>query len=231
LVLSLLIPSVFYWIFFESSYFEVKDIKISGQNSLSKDVRALFNQNTNFLLFNSKNFIQSIQGKFPLIGDIKIKKEFPNKISIVLSEKKAMGNVCNTNYPEEFFLIAIDGRAFKKTKGSTNLPTFLINKKNKIKIGDVAVDKGTMGDFDFLQKELKKIGVYIKETEISLYDIGVKTKNGFSIYFSNGNEFKIQIEILTRSLETTISQGEQKKLKYIDLRAIHEDGRGEIYFK
>lgn len=132
---------------------------------------------------------------------------------------------------DDCFLLASDGSIFEKATKEKNLSKFLIANLEKIKIGDVVMKEETIKNFIFLEKELKKLRVFIEKVYVLPYELEIKTKNGFTLFFSKNDSFKTQIEILLNAFQTAISKSEKENLEYIDLRGIQKDGRGQIYFR
>ena len=231
LVLVFLFSFSLSWLLFKTPYFQIKELRIVGENKLSNSIQSIIEQNSNFFLLNSTRLSQGIQKLFPKIGEIRIQKKFPNTIIISVKEKKPIGIICSSQKVDNCFLFAHDGIVFEKAKGKEDLPEFLISSKRKIKIGDLIIEERILGSFVFLQKELERIKILIKKVEVLPYELTITTKNGFKIYFSKDENLNAQIEVLISAFRSAISREEQKNLKYIDLRGIEQDGKGEIYFK
>jgi len=219
------------WLIFKTSYFEIDEVKITGEKQLATTIQNIVGENLNFFLTSTSRLSQKIQKSFPEIESIKIQKEFPNKIVITILEKKPIGLVCYQKNPENCFLLASDGIIFAKADKEKNLPEFFIVNLSKIKIGDSVIERKTVKNLVFLEEKLKEIKVFISEVYILPYELEIKTKNGFTLFFLRNDSFKSQIEVLLDAFQTAISESEKKNLKYIDLRGIQENGRGEIYFK
>lgn len=230
-VLSLLLFSGISWLLFNTSYFQIKNVEVTGGPKMADSIRNVLGQNLNFFLLNSSYIAQEIRDSLPKIEDIQIQREFPDKISISITKKKAIGIVCVSDKPETCFLLASDGTIFEKTKMNKDLPTFFIAPEKDMKIGDVIIKGDVMEGITTLKERLEKINILIKEINILPHELTIKTRSGFYVYFSKDNNFKTQLNVLINALYKTISKNEQKNLKYIDLRGIQHDGKGEIYFK
>jgi len=230
-ILSLLFLLSFAWLLFKTDYFQIKEITIVGEKKLSNSIQGVLGENLNFFLFNSSYISQKIRESFPKIGEIQIQKKFPNSVLITIIEKKAIGVVCSKEKLDKCFLLASDGTILGRARREKNLLKFLILSGEEIRIGDTVIEKNIMEDFIFLQEDLKNIKISIKEVEVFLHELIIKTGNGFKIYFSKDNNFRFQAEVLINVLRKTISENERKELKYIDLRGIGQDGEGEVYFK
>ncbi|MCZ2846122.1 MAG: FtsQ-type POTRA domain-containing protein, partial [Candidatus Bathyarchaeota archaeon] len=70
---------------------------------MSDSIRNILGQNLNFFLLNSSYIVQEIRDSLPKIEDIQIQREFPDKIFINITEKKAIGIVCIPGNPETCF--------------------------------------------------------------------------------------------------------------------------------
>jgi len=231
IVLFLLFSLSISWLLFKTTYFQIQEVKIAGETKLSNRIQNIVGQNLNFFLLNTSYLSQKIRESFPTIGDIQIQKEFPDKILITIVEKEAIGLVCSQQKIDKCFFLASDGTVFKETKNGENLPKLFISPNKEIKIGEVVVEKKIIENFIFLQDKLKEIKISIEEVYILPYELKVTTEDGFKIYFSRDENLRVQIEILLSALQKTISKSELKGLKYIDVRGIKKDGKGEIYFK
>lgn len=219
------------WLLFKTPYFEIKKIEFRGKTDFSSRIREFVEKDKNFFLLNSSGLAFAIKSSFPEFEDVEVIKKFPDTVLIKIEEKKAIGNFCPSSTFDNCFLLAEDGTIFKKKEKGKDLPKFSVSEEKEFKIGDAVVEEKLINNFIFLRDELLKSKIFIEKVEISPFELKIKTKNGFDIYFSREINFKIQIDSLLAVLRKKISQQEQKNLKYIDLRGVKEEKRGQIYWK
>lgn len=210
------------WLLLKTPYFKIEKIEFQGRTEFWETVKTLITKNQNIFLLDSSSLSESIKRISPMIGKVEIKKGLPDKISIKIVEKKEIGIFCQK---ENCFLLAEDGTIFEKLKGEReDLIKFSI-KKNKAKLGNTVLEKELIKDILFFKNELLKINIFIDEILILPFELEVRTKNGFKIFFLK-EEFLKQIEVLFNIFQKMILKKEQEKLEYIDLR-----GERRVYFK
>lgn len=246
-LVSIFLGSLSY-LLFKTPYFEIKDVKISGQDTMIiEGVKNFFTEGSNFFILRSKDITKTIKENFPKIKELRIRKELPNKILVDIMERKTFGIFCPRldlmeNPP--CFLISEDGVIFSNFDNNDSpeeIPALIINEiGKKPKLGEQVIKDKLMKDIVFLQKELEKNELFSEEIEITPLGIKVKVKQiktdnpigkEFLIYFSQDTAIETQIEVLLDAFREKISAEEKKNLEYIDLRGLKEGKKSEIYWK
>ncbi len=114
----LLFSLIFYFLFF-TEVFKIKKIKILCQEiALKKDIGSFLmaEQDHNFFLVNSEKIENEILEKYPEIGWIKLRKIFPDGLTLEVKQKAAVALFCYSDTSlEDCFLIDGKGIIFEKS--------------------------------------------------------------------------------------------------------------------
>jgi cell division septal protein FtsQ len=230
-VLVLIFLISFSYLLLRTPYFEIENIKVSGgKPEIEKEVKKMIDHK-NFFLLNSASLSKHLKEIFPQVREAVARKKFPNSISVQIRERKEFGIFCVQAENSPCFSISDEGVVFKETEKRSDMFLILDLKANQPKLGAQVIEEDLMKNIAFLQEELKKSQISLKEIEILPLEIRAKTEQGFLIYFSKETSVGTQIEILLESLQKTISKEEQEILKYIDLRGLKPDQRGVVYWE
>lgn len=232
LVLFLIFFSSLSWLLFNTTCFQIKEIKIFSSSEFIKKIQEVSSKKKNFFLFNSGKISKEIKSNFPEIKEVKIKKEFPNKISIEIEKRKEIGIFCFGENPFQCFLVADDGVIFQKSDFKESLIIFSDpTKKNPPALGTTAIEKEKFSEILFLIKEIRNINIITKRIEFSEFEVRVFTQNNFKIYLSLKDDIKKETASLVNVYQNTISEAEKNTLEYIDLRGLENGEKGQIYWK
>ncbi len=208
-----------------SSFFQIKEVKVSGSDKLKENVKSLVESqlSKNFLslstksifLFNPRDVVNFVLENFPQIESIEFLKKFPDKLEINIKERKAVALFCSQNC----YLIDSGGVAFEEFFAKD---IFEIEEKDKreINLGQIVIEK------DILNEILKIKKVLEEEFQIPLEKIflvspervNVKTSEGFEIYFNPKRDIDWQLTKLKVLFEKEIPLDKRKNLEYIELR-------------
>ena len=109
ILIFIFLGSFFYFLFF-SSFFQVKNIFISGaektssdeiknfvQNKLEKKI--LFLKTKTIFLINLNQIKKEVLKNFPPVAEIEILRKFPNILNIILVERSPLANFCQDYNP------------------------------------------------------------------------------------------------------------------------------------
>jgi len=228
-ILFLIILGLIFYFFIFHSTFQIKEIKISGtekvaveeiRNLIEKEIeqKILFFPTKSIFLVNSNKIKEGIFSKFPQISEINLKREYPNILIAEIEERKPAA-IFNQN--GEYFFIDKEGIIFEETpqflENYLKIKNFLL--KEKIKLGDKAIEKKTISQILDIEKKLKEIDIKVKEFIIvSEERLNAKTSEGWEIYFNPKEDLNWQITELSLVLEKQIPPKKRKNLEYIDLR-------------
>lgn len=217
---------IFYLIFF-SSFFQIREIKISGNlevrtkeiedlvlTQISKNI--IFFPNRSIFLFDSKKVSQSILDSFPQIEKANFKKNFPDKLKLEIKERNGLAIFCQA---EKCFLIDGEGIIFKEISSQQEFRIESL-KEDQIKLGRRIIEKELLSKIlsikDKLDKDFKipleKIAILSDER------INVKTLEGWEIYFNPKKDIDWQLVKLKAVLDEEVPPQRRKDLEYIELR-------------
>ncbi|OGZ67255.1 MAG: hypothetical protein A3D35_00785 [Candidatus Staskawiczbacteria bacterium RIFCSPHIGHO2_02_FULL_34_9] len=230
---SLLIILIFsYFLLF--SWFQVSSINISGNQKVkTEDIEKLVDSFVNkkilslgFLNVNSKSIIllngkklsYEILSKLPDIGEIKIKKQFSNTINVSVKERGQFAILCNEN--NTCFSIDDSGTIFSNVLGEFN--DSLVLEKNinlgETDLGQNVIDKNIIDQIKMVNQSLvDNFQIKVTKVFISNY-LQFKTSEGWSAYFDNSSDMKLQISEIDSLLKGEISEEKRKNLTYIYLQ-------------
>lgn len=216
---------------FKTSYFEIKNVEVAGEEEkIVEEVKKMI-ENKNFFLLSASMISTKISETFPQVKEVTIEKHFPDAVSAQILERQAAAIFCPQRESESCFLISKEGIIFNTSERKNDLILIFSSGLDELNLGKQVIEKALMEDIILLLQELNNSKIIIKEIEILPLEIKAKTEQGFFIYFSKSVPIKNQIEILLTTLQKTISNEEQKNLQYIDLRGLKENQRGIIYWQ
>lgn len=218
------------YLFLFSSYFAVYKLQISGNHKIkATEIQNIIDLNIskNILLWhshsifltNTEKLSASISSQFLAIDNVKIKKELPDTLNIIIEERKAVGVFCNENMA--CFNLDKNGIAFEDSTESQNLPLIESEAGEKeISIGENVMDSDTLGKilkiYGKVNDELK-IGV-TRSKIINSQRINFATADGWEIYFDPSANLDWQLTELDLVLKQEIPAQKLSTLEYIDLR-------------
>ncbi|MEF8847223.1 MAG: FtsQ-type POTRA domain-containing protein [Candidatus Paceibacterota bacterium] len=224
----LIVSALFYLIVF-ASFFDVEEFKISGNQKINEDnIREIavrnfprklpFVTSRTVFLADIGQIRTKIRKKFPIIHEVKVQRRLPNKLEIMVGERKPVATFLgNKNY-----LIDKRGVVFEAT---TSDKGFLIDSGvEKVKPGERIISRETMDKILTIETKLKEMKIK-KAVLKSKSRLDVITQAGWKAYFDLSKDWEWQISKLKIALEREISETEWKDLNYIDLRF------DKIYYK
>ncbi len=235
----ILIFGLAYFLFF-SQVFQIKDIKISGNqvigneeiidslnNFIFKKILYFFNKNNIFLATESK--LKSVLiGDFPRILSLEIHKNiFKQIISLKIVERKEAGIFCR----DECYYIDKDGVIFEKAPDTSGTLILVIrdNSSESVKLGDIVIESKFMADIVGVRESLlSQFSLKVLDfgiDQLPSRDLKVNTHEGWYILLDYSRDLKSQLDNLKLVLEQKIKEN-RKNLEYIDLRI-----ENRIYYK
>ncbi len=235
------VGTVFYFVFF-SDFFQVKEIRISGnqevhdsdiENNIRNQIfhKFFFFSSKSIFLVNFKKINEIILKKFPQIAQINLRRKFPDAVIIEIKEREPVGVWCqlhqatSANYQllsvEDCYLFDEKGIAFKKNDRNIESLLFVkdLNKRKEIELGRQVINKKIIKAIQEIKTKLSSIRISIKEFILfSDKRLNVKTSQGWEVYFNPEKDIDWQIKKLNLVLEKQIPLENRKDLEYIDLR-------------
>lgn len=214
---------LFYFVFF-GQYFSLTRVEVTGNSKINSDeIKDLIYKNIpqKILSFDSRSYfatdLKKIESKaredFLLISSIKISKKLPDKIFVVIEERKPDITICKETNCFNFDSLGV---AFES--GQASIP--IIQTLNDISLG-FKFDEKTFNILKNLTTKLKNIPeIPIKEILLLQNEgkIIATTSDGCKILFSTENSIIRQVENLKFTIDQKISPVKLKKMDYIDLR-------------
>ncbi len=221
LLISAVTLGLFYFAFF-SSFFQIRAIGISGVKKTDpKKIESLLQtglERKNIFLVNLKEIKKRVLQEFPRVDRIKIKRRFPDKISVEIEEKRAVAVFCSSEQENECFLIDREGIAFDRPEENFLLMK-IIGKKQDLSCGKRAVEKKYLDKILEIQKEMEqKQGIKISSFNLLAKELVVQTSEGWQVFFDPAGDISEQIFNLSVLLKTKLPPENRHSLRYIDLR-------------
>ncbi|MDP2820589.1 MAG: FtsQ-type POTRA domain-containing protein [bacterium] len=211
-------------------YLQIKDIEISGMFRFSsKDYlreiannfvakKLIFIENRNIFFIWNKSLENYIKEKDFKIGQVAVRKIYPDKIFISIEERFPVGIIYSG---EEGFLFDNEGIIFQNVgKDFSNQNLIRSLTSNSIILGEKNLEENFINDlettFDVFENKLK---IGLENIDISSSDkIIVNTKEGWKVFLAIDKNLKINLEKLKIVLIQEISLKNRVNLDYIDLR-------------
>jgi len=232
----MLLSSTSYFSVF-SSYFQVNEIRISGNQKISLDQvrnlvadridkKILFFFSKSIFLANLRDIDKKIASSIPEIAEVNIKRVFPNCLAVEIKERQAVGTWCQG---ENCFHIDQEGIIFEKTEELMSPEIRCEIALSEVGLGQKVIEQ------NYLQASLKvngfladEIGIQPKIFTVSAdgKKLAVLTKEGWNIVFNLNKDVQEQLSDLKLVLEEKIPQSSRTRLDYINLRF-----GNKIYYK
>lgn len=222
--------SIFYFFIF-SSFFQVRNIIILGQEKINEqDIRIfiekkitkkiLFLKTRSIFLINSKETENNILDSFPQISEIKITKKFPDALDIIIQERLGKFTWC---YEEKCFLLDNQGVIFEQVfdnQDSNYIRIKDLTTNQKSDLGQEVIKKQKLSQILNITKRLDEdLEILVQEISIlSDQRLNVRTTNGWEIYFNTQKDIDWQITELDLILKKKIPFEKKQEIEYIDLR-------------
>lgn len=239
----IILGGLFYFLFL-SPYFGIKNINISGNETVSVDnlkakIESAISKKTLFLAMANNIFLfpqgrveKEILADFPKIEDVTINKQVPKNLEVILKERKTVAVWCNAIEDQSncFFMDA-NGIIFEKA--SVNEDSLIIFKiKERLPRTNMSVGgevfNGEFANKLFDGKNKMEEGLNVSFVEGTVLDgtlTEMKSSEGWKIVFDLNSGVESQIQAV-KKIMSEMSQEEKLKLEYFDLRV-----EGRVYYK
>jgi hypothetical protein len=216
-----------------SSFFEIKNIEISGNEKTPKSAIENVIENyawTDFKFFKKKNLLlvnlpkidKILLEGFPLIASVSSRKNLPGGLTFRIQERKPEA-IFQQN--DNWFFIDKEGIIFERTNEQTaSSGEFAIIKNSllsaDLKPGERMTEKETMTRIaDLLSKMKDDLKIPLKGlTIVSQERLNAQTIEGWEAYFNLKGDLDWQYTKLKTVLEKRIPPEKRGNLIYIDLR-------------
>ncbi len=233
---ALLCIFIAYWTLL-SGTFTITKIEISGESFTNESLSVEIEESLNEALGKNLIFIdlEELQLKateaFPKLQEIKIQKDYPNKIFIDFKEYDLAANIINesTNLKKNFIINAM-GYVVKEDFENPALPYIKIKSDEAMNPNSIIIEKnkldyilGAVADFEtrfnlkITEIHYKKIARELHLTTEKDFIIWIDIQQSYEDQFKKLKKALVKIDIYTESLE------------YIDLRIAGNNGDKIIY--
>jgi len=198
-------------LFFFSSVFQIKQVRISGTDGISQEEIRAFFPGGNIFLLNSAEIKKDVLTSFPEIAEVKIDRNFPSTLNVEIEERVALLLWCNED--EECFLTDKTGKCFEQVSFAETELSRVFGEK------ELLTEKTVSQTLEIEQKAKKDLALVIEKVIlVSSQRLDAKTTEGWEIYFNLEKDLTWQLTQLHLILERQISPEEREVLQYIDLR-------------
>ncbi len=227
-LISVFLGLLIYFLFF-SDFFCLDNILVSGATKGIRDGVYLFakaeNQrkklyffNDNILLIDPKLIKQKSLKYFPSIEEIRVIKEYPDILKVLVREREEVAYTC---FSEGCFLLDENGIVFEKiSEEKSSLLKIEGDQLNEdFNLGEEIINSEFFSKILNFYSKLKDLELEVEKLVIvSEERVNVVTKEGWQIYFDPQKDIQWQFTKLEIVLKEHLSLEERKKLEYIELR-------------
>ncbi|PIP28274.1 MAG: hypothetical protein COX29_02135 [Candidatus Moranbacteria bacterium CG23_combo_of_CG06-09_8_20_14_all_35_22] len=266
-LISIAFVAVLMYALFFSEFLEITTVDIVGNEKINREA-VLENINSkiygeylgiikknNLLLVRTGKIKKDLLESFKIIRKVETKRKFPNKLEIIIFERKPQLIFCGG---DKCFMLDENREAYEEINlnqnDSVNNFIILTDENSKgINLGDFILDQSYLEYVLGIKVKLEEIGLKIennfKAKSFVSKDIRIKTKEGpprvdersfppaspnrgerveagWEIYFNEDINLEKEIEMLKVVLENKIEKNQRQDLEYVDLRIDNK-----IYYK
>ena len=237
-ILSLIILSTVFYLTCFYSFFQIKNIEIEkeqtvlsvGVKMVSQETieiidlilresiakKILFFPTKSIFLVNSEKIEKTILARFFQLAEIQINKQFPDTLSVFVSQRKGVALVFQE---DRYFLIDKEGIFFERVDELELLKIKNFDLEAEPKLAKQIIEKELLTKLLTVESSLNNLKIPIKEISIiSETRFNVETVDGWSIYFNPKEDLDWQLTKLKVVLDEKIPEEERGDLEYIELR-------------
>jgi len=210
------------------SFFQVKGVKISGNNKVSSEEiesvvsnnisrKILFLESDSVFLIDLYGIKKKVLNEFVLIKSVSFDRDFPDKLIVSVEERIPLAIFEGRN---GIFFIDEDGVIFEEVEEREEWLTIKGNNfQENLYLGLVVISTEEMKKITEAEKGLKKLEVNPASVEIvNNKRMNFKSSEGWNIYFNLKEDISSQIFNLEVLLKEKISPEVRRNLEYVDLR-------------
>ncbi len=232
ILILIVFGGIFYLICFYS-FFQIKEIKISGNQKVltgdlenaiqSQIVRELILggqkvSTKSIFLTNLGKLNEVILEKFPQISQINLTRRFPDILEAKIEERKP---VAIFNHNDKYFFLDKEGIIFEKVLDVRDyLKIKSLNQNQYLNLGERAIKKELLSLILEIDSKLSEDFKIPLEEVLVISDerINAKTLEGWEIYFNPQKNIDWQLTKLKALLENYLLPENRANLEYIELR-------------
>lgn len=207
-----------YAVFF-SQWLKITSITIVGNEKITTEnlTDFLSPQINRFFLLNKNIVVKIILSQFPRIERASIAKNFPDSVTITITERKSVAVFCDSN--QQCFLIDKTGVIFEPIeKIPENTTVITQDVRGNTFLGVTTISQSMMDAVMKIKDNLKNnFNIDTKEV-IASNPLIIKTSEQWQIYFNADVDINLQVKKMNSLLEHEISEHERKNLHYMYLQ-------------
>lgn len=225
------------YILFVSPFHSITDVSVTGMTDVRKERLEVFLRDLvtgkrlfvfpkdNFFLFSSAAAEESLSESFPKLRSVEIRKRFPNRMEVTVSERDRIPLWCSSG---ACFLLGDDGKArdARFAEQSENEPFLFRIEDSSAQVvasGDSILDERTLFRVLRLERGIRESGaVSIVPRAVSPSRVSGEfrftTTDGWDILVSTEPDPETTVAALRLVLEKELPEERRAKLRYIDLR-------------
>lgn len=215
-------------------YWRIKRIEFSGEVALEEEsLREAVLKNLDgsrlgilpndlYFFVNKEGLVGKIKERFPRVDNIKIIKDFPDKLIIEVSERVFFGILCERGVDKNCFLLDREGVAYEEAPKSTGrlIPKIEVDEKT-IKPGTKVFEENVIRQFEEASLASSLFtGSFLVSYELFSKiprEIQAINSEGVRLYLNTGDDFKKMFELFKAVLDKEIKE-KRSLLDYVDLR-------------
>lgn len=219
--------SILMWLLFSTDIFTIQTITIVDarphtESTIREQTVHLLGKN--ILLAETQSLASSVTGAIPQIRDIRIERKLPSALKIVVQEKTPALLLLSAS---SYHFVDKQGIAYEEALLET-LPGVVLpvikntGEQGSVELGAPVVNADFVQFILQAQEELPKLAgadiVEIRIPSLAAREVHMLLANNWLIRFDTSRPLAIQLDILHRLLDGTISEESQPQIEYIDLR-------------
>ncbi len=206
-------------------FYQLKFIRVEGLNLTTEGSIKSFSMDRfgsqgsielkSLPLFSTNKIKHEILKSYPHIGSIEIKKEFPDTLNLIVTEREKEFLWCLDREGDSCYDIDSDGVVFRKRSSGLDQFKVVNQLKEEVHLGEEAVSKEVLLFIMEAKRRLENIFIVEKMIIPTPKSLFVQLEN-FEIRFNLEDDLSQQLERLEILLEKEIR--EMDNLEYIELR-------------
>lgn len=218
------------------SFFQIKEVLVAGNEKISsQDIRELLwpklekkilgLTSHSIFLANPRSLQIFLAERFPLIDELKIKRQLPQFLTVDIKERKTIGDWCRGS---DCFSLDGKGIVFEIGQPESGLIIRSQQSQGEIVLGKKVIGEKELGQILTIQKTLKEKSS-LDSKEFTFFEnelrLNVKTSENWSAYFDLKENLDWQLIKLELLLKKELSSDKRVGLEYVDLRF------SKVYYK
>jgi len=239
ILVVMIIGTIVYFVTF-ASFFQIKEIRISGNEKVQKESLENFiwgNVSKRMLIFKTKSILlvnlqeveKNLLERFPKVSKIYLKRNLPDIIAVNIQERKPLFLLCKNSdvcfYLDEEGVIfdyiknGIPNGVDETNKAEESLIKIRDERHQEVKLGEKVIEDDLLKNIKEIILKLKDgTEIFTKEIILSEKKIALKTVQNWEIYFNPEGDILNQVQNLTLVFKEEIPLENRENLEYVDLR-------------